>query len=308
MVTFTVPSELRSLMRRDADRLYNALFALTSQCLKEQLAQPHVLDTEGVGFFGVMHTWTQRILYHPHIHYVVPGVGLREDGTLATLKREDYLMDWESLRDAYVRAFQAMIKAQGLMDDCPPEVWTKDWRVNIQAFGDGQNAVKYLGRYVRKTAIGNSRILAMDEKKGTVTFRYLDRAQDNLECEETVSGVEFISRYMQHVFPAKFHRLRYYGFLHSRQRGRLITLQNLTRTPIFIETNEPPPQEERRCSHCEGLLVFTDTFKPDRGFNRLIDSLWNREAVLQEMREKHGRPPPNPGARKYSLNPKPVPA
>ena len=217
-------------------------------------------------------------------------------------------MDWEPLRDAYVRGFKSMIISQGLLEECPPEAWEKDWRVNIQAFGDGQNAVKYLGRYVRKTAIGNSRILAIDEEKGTVTFRYIDRAQDGLECEETIPGVEFVSRYMQHVFPAKFHRLRYYGYLHSRQRSRLLILQNLTGTPIIIGTMEDPnPLEEPKCPQCEGPMEFTDTFRPIRGINPLIEALWNQERVRQEIREKAARPPP-PNARKFHLKPRPVPA
>lgn len=164
-------------MWRHAEVLYGEFFAVSSRCLGSQLASAQQgLGAVDCGFFGIMHTWTQLLHFHPHIHYVVPGVGVRENGDLSRVAKSDYLMPWEPLRDAFVESFRAMLDSHDLLSACPPEVWEKDWRINIQAFGNGQNAVKYLGAYVRKSAIGNSRILAMDPDRGTVTFSYLDRA------------------------------------------------------------------------------------------------------------------------------------
>ena len=195
MVTFTLPSELRAVMRRHAEVLYNEFFAVSSRCLRDQLASHEDgLGAADSGFFGIMHTWTQLLRYHPHIHYIVPGIGVGEDGRLSRVAKADYLMPWEPLRDTFVTGFKTMLESHDLLSACPPEVWAKDWRINIQAFGNGQNAVKYLGAYVRKTAIGNSRIKAIDPDKHTVTFSYLDRADEGVRKEKTLSGVEFISR------------------------------------------------------------------------------------------------------------------
>jgi hypothetical protein len=277
MVTFTLPSELRELMRRHAEVLYNEFFAVTSHCLREQLASKEEgLGTVDTGFFGIMHTWTQLLRYHPHIHYIVPGVGLREDGSLSRVAKADFLMPWEPLRDAFVKQFKALLKSHNLLSECPEVVWEKDWRLNIQAFGNGQNAVKYLGAYVRKTAIGNSRIKAIDPDKKTVTFSYLDRADEGVRKEKTIPGVEFLSRYLQHVFPSKFHRLRYYGYLHSRGRSRLLRLQTLTETPIIIEGTERETKEHENppCPSCGKGMRVTDTFKPWRRPCAVLDAIW----------------------------------
>lgn len=299
MVTFTVPSELRDLMRRYAEVLYNALFAVSSRCLKNQLAsEEEGLGAVDSGFFAIMHTWSQILLYHLHIHYVVPGIGFREDGSLSRMAKEDYLMPWEPLRDAFVKEFKAMLEAQGLLSECPPEVWEKDWRINIQAFGNGQNAVKYLGAYVRKTAIGNSRILAIDTNQNTVRFRYLDRSDQGAHKEMTLPGVEFVRRYMLHVFPDKFHRLRYYGFLHSRGKARLLRLQTLTETPIVIEARDSERENpEPSCPNCGKGMEVIDTFKPSWRSTALIDAIWGvtpRCPTAPLIIRRRERAPPTP--------------
>jgi hypothetical protein len=276
MVTFTLPSELRALVRREAEVLYDAFFSVSSHCLKEHLAKEDCLGTPETGFFGIMHTWTQLLGYHPHIHYIVPGAGLGEDGGLVRVKREDFLLPWEPLRDDFVKSFKSILEKNDMLAACPPEVWEKDWRVNIQAFGNGENAVKYLGAYVRKTAIGNSRIKSINTDTNTVTFTYLDRADGGARKEETLPGVEFVSRYLQHVFPAKFHRLRYYGYLHSRKRASLLRLQTLTETRIEIEGIESAATEMENppCPRCHKPMTQTDTFKPWRISSALIDAIW----------------------------------
>lgn len=299
MVTFTLPSELRAIMRRHAEVLYNEFFAVSSRCLREQLAsEEDGLGAVDSGFFGIMHTWTQLLRYHPHIHYIVPGLGFRKDGGLSRVAKADYLMPWEPLRDAFVKEIKSMLESRDLLSACPPEVWEKDWRVNIQAFGNGQNAVKYLGAYVRKTAIGNSRILAMDPDKKTVTFSYLDRTDEGVRKEKTLPGVEFISRYLQHVFPRKFHRLRYYGYLHSRGKSRLLKLQTLTETPIVIGDRVPEVQEKPSCPGCGKGMQVIDSFKPWRTPNAVLDALWGvKKPPLPRpplIIRRPGRAPPAP--------------
>ena len=299
MVTFTLPSELRKVMRRHAEVLYNKFFAVSSRCLREQLAsKDEGLGAVDSGFFGIMHTWTQLLRYHPHIHYIVPGIGFREDGGLSRVANADYLMPWEPLRDAFVEQFKTMLESQDLLSACPPEVWAKDWRVNIQAFGNGQNAVKYLGAYVRKTAIGNSRILAIDPDKNTVTFSYLDRTDEGLRKEKTLPGVEFVSRYLQHVFPGKFHRLRYYGYLHSRGKPRLLRLQTLTETPIRLDVRGPKEEVELSCPGCGKGMQVVNTFDRSWTGAAVVDAIWGVKPPpsprLPLIIRRPGRAPPTP--------------
>lgn len=299
MVTFTLPSELRRVMWRHAEVLYTELFAVSSRCLREQLAcKKEGLGAVDSGFFGIMHTWTQLLRYHPHIHYIVPGIGLREDGSLSRVAKADYLMPWEPLRDAFVKGFKAMLESYDLLSACPPEAWSKDWRVNIQAFGNGQNAVKYLGAYVRKTAIGNSRILATDPDKNTVTFSYLDRTDEGVRKEKTLPG-EFVSRYLQHVFPGKFHRLRYYGYLHSRGQSRLLRLQTLTETPIVIDVREPKEETAPSCPACGKGMHVVDTFDRRWATSAVVDAIWGVKPSTSPQRlpliiRRPGRAPPKP--------------
>lgn len=299
MVTFTLPSELRSIMRRHAGVLYNEFFAVSSRCLRDQLASKE--DGVGAvdsGFFGIMHTWTQLLRFHPHIHYIVPGIGVGEDGGLSRVAKADYLMPWEPLRDAFVRGFKTMLESHDLLSACPPEVWDKDWRINIQPFGNGQNAVKYLGAYVRKTAIGNSRIQAIDPDKRTVTFSFLDRADEGVRKEKTLPGVEFISRYLQHVFPRKFHRLRYYGYLHSRGKSRLLRLQALTETPIVIDVRVSKEETEPSCPGCGKGMQVVDTFERRWTTNAVVDAIWGVALPTSQRSpliiRRPGRAPPTP--------------
>ena len=298
MVTFTLPSELRAVMRRHAEVLYNEFFAVSSRCLRDQLASHEDgLGAADSGFFGIMHTWTQLLRYHPHIHYIVPGIGVGEDGRLSRVAKADYLMPWEPLRDTFVTGFKTMLESHDLLSACPPEVWAKDWRINIQAFGNGQNAVKYLGAYVRKTAIGNSRIKAIDPDKHTVTFSYLDRADEGVRKEKTLSGVEFISRYLQHVFPGKFHRLRYYGYLHSRSKSRLLKLQTLTETPIVLDVRAAEGEAEPSCPSCGKGMQVVDTFDRRWTTNAVVDAIWGVKTPpprLPLIIRRPGRPPPTP--------------
>ena len=295
MVTFTLPAELRPLMRRHAEVLYDGFFEVTSRCLKETLGMRISLGTAGTGFLGIMHTWTQLLRYHPHIHYIVPGVGLCENGTARQVKSAKFLVPLPPLKDDFKASVKALLTKHDLLGACDTKVWDKDWRINIRPFGNGQNAVKYLGAYVRKTVIGDSRILWANETH--VHFSYKDRADGGAIKQDTVTGVEFVSRYLQHVFPPKFHRLRYYGFLQSRGRDRLLRLQTLTETPIVLGGDGTPVSDTPKdaCSGCGKSMEEVDTFQPRRWAIPLVDRVWEplhpKQTGPLRYRRK-GRDPP----------------
>ena len=131
-----------------------------------------------------------------------------------------------------------------------PSVWTQDWGVHLQAFGDGQRAIQYLGAYVCRTAIGNSRILTIDEK--SVTFSWKDRAKGNARRTETVTGVEFVRRYLRHVLPPGLRAIRRQGWCHPAAREKRERIAFQTGCTLCIGPVEPPPAKPARLCPCCG--------------------------------------------------------
>jgi len=198
MVTFTLPSELRSLFSgRGARDAYSAFFTASASALAEKLASPRYLGAAKSGFTGILHTWNQQLHFHPHIHYIVPGCGLTPNGQFVKVKSDQFLLPVKLLSRAFRSHFGGQLLKLGTQVD--PDVWKKDWGVNIQPFGTGENAIKYLGTYVCRTAIGDSRIVSVNDN--AVTFRWKDRAKGNAQRTSTIPGAEFVTRYLRHVLP-----------------------------------------------------------------------------------------------------------
>ena len=188
MVTFTLPKQLRWLfVSKFAASAIDCLFASSSGALKDKLSVPNRrwLGAETHGFTGVLHTWNQRLGLHPHIHYIVPGCGLDAIGQYVQVKSDKFLVPLPVLKEKYRELFQERARSEGWEVD--PAVWDIEWGINIRPFGDGANAIKYLGAYVSKAVIGDSRIVSIDGDM--VTFRWKNRdAGDRIETE-TISGM-----------------------------------------------------------------------------------------------------------------------
>ena len=225
-----------------------------------------------VGVLAVLHTWTQRLIFHPHVHCLVTGGGLSDDGAIWHPAGKTFLFPKTALatlararfRDAFARLCPAA--------DLPPHVWHIPWVVHITPWGQGQQAaLDYLARYAFRIAITNNRILAVDD--ATVTYRYKDRAADR-QRKETVAGHEFIRRFLQHVLPPGFHKVRYYGLWHASRREPMRNLKNLlllaqsASTPAEPAGPEPdadPQAPPRRCPHCKtGHLTLLRRLSPAR--------------------------------------------
>ena len=238
MVTFTLPEQLRPVMfgNREAMELF---FKCSSEALRELLADPKRTGFAQSGFFGVFQSWAQNMTYHPHIHYVVPGVGLTEDDRLKHLKRPDFLI----YAGVFAKRLRTLLVNElfdhGLINRSL--FWalvTMDWNASVDAAGSGENAVKYLDQYVQRSVISDGRVLSVEGNQ--VTIRIKNRDTDEYErCR--MSGVEFIRRYMLHALPSRFHRVRYYGFLHARGKPRLQWLQLIldARIPTAEELSKP---------------------------------------------------------------------
>ena len=267
MVTFTLPSELRGLFfGPHAKTAYDLFFKASSQALSEHLAKSKNLQAATSGFTGILHTWNQRLHYHPHIHYIVPGAGLNADGAYVRVKNENFLLRIEALSRAFRWHMRRALEAHGYGVD--PAIWNKDWGINIQPFGSGENAIKYLGRYVTRTAIGDHRILHHDQTTGQVTYTWKDRSDHGKTKTETISGVEFVRRYLRHVLPRKMRSIRYYGYCHpaakkTRQRIAFHSGMPLDAgLPNQQDTKEKDPPPQRKCPCCQGTLKKLRRLRP----------------------------------------------
>jgi hypothetical protein len=265
-VTVTVPEELRAALRRHQIDGYGALMKAAAEAIVVLARDPRWVGGT-VGVLAVLHTWTQRLVFHPHVHCLVTGGGSSEpafakarDGTTWHPAAKTFLFPKSALATLARARFRDAFARLGPGTDLPPHVWQIPWVVHITPWGQGpQAALDYLARYAFRIAITNNRILAVDDE--TVTYRYKDRAADR-QRTETVAGHEFIRRFLQHVLPAGFHKLRYYGLWHPSRREPLHSLRNLLllaqpasppAEPAELEPDADPqaPPSPRRCPHCE---------------------------------------------------------
>jgi hypothetical protein len=259
LITFTLPAELRRFVRQNQRLCYSALFAASSSTLKSLAANPKWVGTPQAGFFGVLHTWGRTLEYHPHIHYVVPGGGPSADGSLWMPSRPDFFVPDPALSRLYRARFRDAMKQAGLFKAIDPAVWKKEWVVKSVAVGDGSAALKYLAAYVFRVAIGDHRILSVED--GHVTFSYRksgSRRWRRMRLEAT----EFLRRFLQHVLPSGFQKVRHYGYLSPRSRRRFEALRWLATShagqPFVLKSvasSAPTPSAIRpHCADCGGEL------------------------------------------------------
>jgi hypothetical protein len=258
LVTFTLPSELRPGARSHQRVVYSALFEASSEALRTLAAEPKFVGTDRLGFFGVLHTWGRALEYHPHVHYVVPGGGLSADGSQWLPSRADFLVPAKALSIVFRAKFRDILRREGLLNLVDPAVWSRNWVVHSKAAGDGQQSLRYLAPYVFRVAIGDHRIVSCDD--GTVTFTSR-RVGSNRPRKMTLDAMEFLRRFLQHVLPAGFQKVRHYGFLSpssvtSIETVRwLITLYNGAVFTLLAATDaEPVAKPAPRCPVCGGLM------------------------------------------------------
>jgi len=261
MVTFTLPEELRPLFFHPAAKaIYRILFAAASSALSDALANPRWLGAKTAGFTLVLHTWNQRLHFHPHLHGIVPGAGLDAAGRVVAVKNANFLVPQPVLRRLFRARFRdglADLAKDQLLPELAPAVWHKDWGVHLQPVGSGENVIKYLGRYVCRTAIGDSRLVSIT---GThVTFRWKDRANHDAPRTETVTGEEFVARYLRHVLPRGLRAIRYHGFCHPAAKAKRERIAFLTGRPLLLAAPETPPAKPPapapNCSCCGGPMT-----------------------------------------------------
>ena len=263
MVTFTLPEELRSVARSHQQIVYNILFRASAEALLELASDPRFVGGK-IGAVGVLHTWTRDLFYHPHVHYIASGGGLAADGRWRTSRR-DFLVHVKPLSILFRAKFRDLLKQTDLFQLVDPQVWRKDWVVHSQPVGTGSAAFKYLAPYIFRVALSNRRIRAL--QAGQVTFSYKDSATEQTKFS-TSSAEEFIRRFLQHVLPKGFVKVRYYGLLaaanrplldHARQLLNLAAAQSI---PAHAERQGKETVDPPRCPKCGAALRLAERLKP----------------------------------------------
>lgn len=205
---------------------------------------------------GVLHTWGRQLQLHPHVHFVVPGGGLRADHRKwRKTRKPDWLLPGDALAAAFRRSMDEALHAAApdLHAQLPSAIWRDGWWVHTQPAGSGTKVVRYLARYVGRTAISDERIVAATDEH--VRFRYTDTAtQQKREC--TLSADEFMRRYLQHVLPPGLHRVRYFGWMHPSAKRRRLIVDTLLAVMIIVRAKtDAPPAWHLRCRHCDQFTL-----------------------------------------------------
>jgi hypothetical protein len=215
----TVPQQLRGVFRRNQKLLYDLLMRVSAAAVLDLCARKRLLGALP-GILSVLHTWTGRLSYHPHVHLLVTGGGITADGEHWEPARGKFLVPVDLLSRRIAAQFGAALKAAApaVFETIPASVWQRKWISFCKPYGRGNHAVlSYLSRYVFRTALTNARMMGMDQTH--VTFRWKDR-NAGAWCTERLPGVEFLRRFLQHVLPRGFHRIRYYGLWHPSNRDQ----------------------------------------------------------------------------------------
>jgi hypothetical protein len=221
-VVFTLPQELHDPVRRHQKDLYDILLRAAAQALIKLAADPHYVGGL-IGVLCVLHTWTRTLAYHPHVHCLVPAGGVSADRTEWRPARTAYLVPVHALAKLFRGLFLDLVRHERPDLPLPASVWTKGWVVYCKPAVQGREQVlNYLGRYVHRIALTNSRLLSIED--GHVCFRY-QRSQDHRWKTMTLPAHEFIRRFLQHILPHGFHKVRYYGLWSPVHRPLLRQLQ-----------------------------------------------------------------------------------
>jgi hypothetical protein len=263
-VVFTLPEEIAAIAYQNKAVVYNLLFAATAETLCTIATDPKHLGAE-IGFFAVLHTWGQNLMHHPHLHCVVPGGGLSADGQRWIACRSGFFLPVRVLSRFFRRRFLALLsqafergeleffstleplRERKAFQRYLDPLREAEWVVYAKApFAGPEQVLDYVGRYTHRVAISNNRLLDIED--GHVTFRWKDYRDGDAHKTMTLTAEEFIRRFLLHVLPSGFHRIRYYGLLgnHHGQQKLQRCRRLLEMPPIAATEGGPEPTADYR--------------------------------------------------------------
>ena len=265
LVTFTLPQPLRSLARSEQKAVYNLLFRTAAEALQQLAHDPRFVGGQ-IGMVGILQTWTRDLRYHPHVHFLVPGGGLSADGRQWLRARNHFFVHVKPLAKLFRSKMRDGLRKHGLLAQISAETWRQDWVVDCRPVGKGESALKYLAPYVFRVALSNRRILKLEN--GHVTFRYQDgETKRRRTC--SLLAETFMQRFLQHVLPQGFVKVRYYGLLAPGNRKRLAQAKRLLgkgtdESPDSQVTDADGAEETKAvvCPHCGQPMTVIQRIQP----------------------------------------------
>lgn len=290
-VVFTLPDSLRPLALRNQEVVYNILFKAASETLKVLTQDPKHLGAE-VGFIAILHTWSQTLMDHPHLHCIVTGGGLSPDGTQWIPCKKDFFLPVKVMSRLFRGKFLAYLndaeqkgklkfpgkighmQQDGSFKELLSDLYKQDWVVYCKRpFSNAETVMDYLGRYTHRVAISNDRVVNMEGNQ--VTFRYQDRSDNDTIKYMTLDAEEFIRRFLMHILPDRFVKVRHYGILSNRNRHKKLVVAK-----TLLGVNDPDTSKDgketwqdlltritgrdpRICPYCgKGRMVLKEVLKP----------------------------------------------
>jgi hypothetical protein len=242
-ITVTVPAELRAVLRANQRDGYALLMKAAAGAIIELARDPRHVGAQ-VGVLAVLHTWTQQLHYHPHVHCLVTGGGISDDGRFWHPARKGFLVPVKALAKLVRGKLRDALARQRPDLKLPALAWHKPWVVHATTWGTGPQAVlDYLARYLFRVAITNNRVVALDDE--AVTVRYKQRKANRLRtCR--IEGGEFMRRFLSHVLPKGLHKVRYFGLWHPSRRAlvqqaRLLLARERRADPLPEPSPDPQP-------------------------------------------------------------------
>ncbi len=289
LVTFTLPSELRAIARAHPETIYPLLFRTSAAALQQLAQDPRFLGGQ-IGMLGVLQTWTRELRYHPHVHYLVPALALTPNGKRWLVGNSKFLVHAKPLGQLFRAKFRAALRQTPWAGQVDARVWAKSWVVDCRPVGNGASALKYLAPYIFRIALSNNRIEQVANE--TVTFRYTE-GKTGAQKRATLPVDVFIGRFLAHVLPKGFVKVRYYGLLSVGKRHLLAEVRSIlalgqaappppyagaAADPLVV----PPERAVRRCPSCGQPMQLVQTLQPQR----------HRQEVGTKVREPPSRGPP----------------
>ena len=269
LVTFTLPAQLRAVTRQNQRHLYALLFRSSARALQQLAADPRFLGGQ-IGLVGVLQTWTRDLRYHPHIHYLVPAGAFVPAEDRWVLANGRFLVHAKPLAKLFRGKVRAGLRQLKLEKEVAHETWSKPWVVDCRPVGSGQAALKYLAPYVFRVALSTNRIVRLEHDQVTFRYRAGDRKKTKL-C--TVPAEEFIRRFLQHVLPKGFVKVRYFGLFSLAKRPMLAQVRELLAAaaacpaPARTEEGASASIESQehlviQCPACGAVMQVTQVLMP----------------------------------------------
>jgi hypothetical protein len=264
LLTATLPEGLRDVARSSQRIVYRAMFSCIHNALKKLAKDKRFIGSPRIGYLAVLHTWGSMLQYHPHIHLVIPGGAVSQDGDQWLSSREDLFVHTKPLAIIFKAKFRDAMKKAKVFHKIDPDIWKQEWVVDSRYAGKGQNSLNYLARYVFRVAISNNRIKSIEDN--AITFTYKDRERKTWKTV-TLEPMEFIRRFLQHVLPKGFMKIRHYGFLNPNSALSIEKLRELISLihNVIADIASPIPElimHKITCACCGNPLKYIAFLKP----------------------------------------------